>query len=97
MRPPHQRRGEAGHVKGDIELRQDVGRRADVVLMTVRENQSANVFPVLENERNIGDDDVDSEQLGAREQRTGVDDNDVVAAAKGQHVHAEFAQPSGAE
>ena len=59
--PPHQRRGEAGHVKGDIELRQDVGRRADVVLVPVRENKSANVLAILEQEGNVGNNDVDSE------------------------------------
>ncbi len=42
----------------------------------------------------IGDDDVHAEQLFFGEHEAGVDNDNVIAVAEGEAVHAEFAQPA---
>ena len=42
----------------------------------------------------VGDDDVDAEQLRLGEHEAGVNDDNVVFPANGEAVHAELAQPA---
>jgi hypothetical protein len=63
-----------------------------VVFVAVRENDGANALAVLDEIGDVGDNDVDAEELGFREHEAGIDDDNVVAPAHGHAVHAEFAE-----
>ena len=73
------------------------GQRADVVFVAVSEDNSANMLPVFDEIRNVGDDDVDAEKFGFGEHQAGVDDDDVVSPADGHAVHAELAEAARGE
>ncbi len=88
----YEREGETRSVHGDVEIAKDVSERADVIFMAVGEDDGADVGAVLFEVGDIGDDEVDAEELGFREHHAGVDDNNVVAEPQGHHVHAEFAE-----
>jgi hypothetical protein len=84
--------GELGAVDGDIELGEDPGEAADVVLVAVGKDDAADHGAVFEEERDVGYDDVDAEELFFREHEAGVDDEDVVAEAESEAVHAKLAE-----
>ena len=65
---------------------------ADVVLVPVRQHQRGDL--VLLQLAEVGDDEVDAEQLGLREHDAGIDEDGGVAAGDHHHVHAELAQAS---
>ncbi len=65
-----------------------------MIFVTVSENDSADTLTVLDEVRNVGNDDVHAEELGFGEHQSGVDDDDVVAPAHGHAVHTELAQTS---
>src|SRR3979490_3239979 len=88
------RESEFGPPDGTVELAEDRGQRADVIFVSVRKNDGANVLPVLSKIGNVGDDDVDAEQFCFREHQAGIDDNNVVSPAHGHAVHTELAQPA---
>jgi hypothetical protein len=56
------------------------------------EDDGADVLLVLDEVGDVGDDDVDAEELGLGEHEAGVDDDDVVFIAEGEAVHAELAE-----
>ena len=84
--------GELGCVDGNLELAQNPGQAADVVLVAVGEDDGADMLPVFNEVGDVGDDDVDAEQLRLGEHEAGVDDDNVVFPAEGEAVHAEFAE-----
>ena len=84
--------GELGGVDGNLELAEDPGQSADVVLVAMGEDDGADVLPVLDEVGDVGHDDVDAQQLCFREHEAGIDDDDVVFPAEGEAVHAEFAE-----
>jgi len=79
---------------GDVEFGEHPGNRADMIFVAVREDDAAHALAVLDEIRNVGDYDVDAEQLGFREHQAGVDDDDVIAKAHGHAVHTELAEAS---
>src|SRR5207253_1453922 len=86
----HQRQGEARPVNRDVKVAKDVRKRADMILMTVGENDCANFRAVLLQIGNVRNDKVNSKKLRFREHHAGIDDDDVVAKSQHQHVHTEF-------
>src|ERR1700758_1094130 len=88
----HISKGELGAVYGHVQLGEDPGQAADVVFVAVGEDDSAHMVAVLDEVGDVGDDDVDTEQLGFGEHQPGIDDEDVVFVAEGEAVHAELAQ-----
>ena len=54
---------ELGGVHRDLELAQNPGQAADVVLVAVRQNDGADVLLVLNQVGDIGNDDIDAQQL----------------------------------
>jgi hypothetical protein len=50
------------------------------------------VLLVLDEVGDVGDDDVDAEELGLGEHEAGIDDDDVVFIAESEAVHAELAE-----
>ena len=75
--------GELGAVDGDVELGEDPGQAADVVFVAVGEDDGADVVAVLDEIADVGNDDVDAEQLFFGEHQAGVDDDDVVLPSGG--------------
>ena len=75
-----------------VELRQHPGKRADVVLVPVGQNDSAYPLAILKQIGDIGHDNIDAQQFGFREHQAGIDDDNVVTPANGHTVHAELAQ-----
>ena len=63
-----------------------------MIFVTVCEHDSAYVLAVLREVRNVGNDNVDAEQLGLGEHQSSIDDDDVVGPANGHAIHAEFAE-----
>jgi hypothetical protein len=84
---------EAGRVDGDrAEVAEQVGQRADVVLVAVREHDGADALPPLDQVAEVGQQQVDSEMLVAREREPGVDDEDLAVALVRGHVLADLAE-----
>ena len=84
--------GELGAVDGHVEVGKDPGQAADVVLVAVGEDDAADLVAVFNQVGDVWHDDVDAEQLFFGEHEAGVDDEDVVAEAKCEAVHAELTE-----
>ena len=76
------------------ELGEDVGQRADVVLVGVGDEERAHLGAVLLEVADVGDDEVDAEHLLVREHEAAVDDDDVVAVLEDVHVLADLPHPA---
>jgi hypothetical protein len=79
-------------VDGDVKLGEDPGEATDMVFVAVGEDDAADESAVFNEIANVGDDDVDAEELLFGEHEAGVNDDDVVAEAEGEAVHAELAE-----
>ncbi len=86
--PERQSRAVHGHGKS----REDVWQRADVVLVTVREDDAADLSDTLLQPLDVRDHEVDAEHLLLRKHQSGVDDHDVVAPAEREHVAPDLAE-----
>ena len=84
--------GELGAVDGNVELGEDPGQPADMVFMTMGEDDGADVLPVLGEIGDVRHDDIDAKELRFREHEAGIDNDDVVFPADREAVHAEFAE-----
>jgi hypothetical protein len=84
--------GELRAVDGYVEVGEDPGEAADVVLVTVREDDAADLGAVLDEVGDIRDDDVDAEEFFFGEHEAGVNHDDVVAVVEREAVHAELAK-----
>ncbi len=85
---------ELGAPDGNVQFAENPRQGADVVLVAVCKDDAAHMLAILEQIRNVGDDDVDAQQLGFGKHQAGVNNNDVVAEADGHAVHSELAQPA---
>jgi hypothetical protein len=85
---------EFGGPHRNIQFAENPGQGADVVFVTVRKHDAAHMLAIFEQIRNVGDDDVDAQQLGFGEHQPGVNNDDVIAPADGHAVHTELAQPA---
>jgi hypothetical protein len=83
---------ELGAVDRDVELGEDPRETADVVFMPVRKDYPADLRAVLDEIADVGDDDIDAEQLFFGEHEAGVDDEDVVAETQSETIHAELTE-----
>jgi len=82
---------ELGSIHWKVQLGQYPGKRADVVFVSMGEKDGANFVAIFKKVGDVGDDDIDSEQLRFGKHQAGVDDDDVVAPAQRHTVHAELA------
>ena len=71
-------------------LAQEVGQRADVILVGVREDHREHVAVAQVAE--VGEDEVDAEVLVAREREAGVDDDRLAAELEDGHVLPDLAE-----
>ena len=79
---------------GNIQFAQNPGQGADVIFMAMRKDDAAHMLAILKQVRNVGDDDVDAQQLSFRKHEACVNHDDVVAIADGHAVHTELAHPT---
>ena len=76
------------------DLAEEVRQRPDVILVAVREDDRVEDVGVLCDVREVGEDEVDSEQLRPRKREAGVDQDHAPAVLEGGHVLAHLAQPA---
>ena len=88
----HQRQRETRPVHRNVQIAQDIRQRPDVIFMPVRQHNRANVRAVLFQVSDVGNDQVDAQELRFREHHARVDDDDLVAEPQCHHVHSEFAE-----
>ena len=84
--------GQAGTVDGQVELLQQVGDAADVVLVAVGDEQTLDLILVLHHKGEVRDDHIHAEHLAVREHQTAVHDDHIAVALVDGHVLADFAQ-----
>jgi hypothetical protein len=72
---------------------QEVRERADVVLVPVGEDDSADVAFVVLEVGEVRQDEVDAQMLVPRERQAGIDHDDAVVALDDHHVLPDLAQP----
>ena len=75
-----------------VQLAQDPGQAADVVFVTVGENDALHPLPVFGQVGNIRDNNVDAQQFGLGKHQAAVDDDNIVTPSDGHAVHPELAQ-----
>jgi hypothetical protein len=71
-----------------------MGQSADVVLVTVGDEDGANAIRVLSEIGYVGNGEVDSGHVIFREEDSGVNDYDVVFVLQRHHVLSDFPQAS---
>jgi hypothetical protein len=92
----HQGQGELRAIHRHVQLGEDPGQSADVVLVPVRQDDAAHLLAVLGQVADVGHHDVNAQQFFFRKHEAGVDDDDLVLPAQRRAVHAELAQaPKG--
>ena len=84
--------GKGGAVHRHVELPQDVGQGADVVLMGVGQKDAAKLVLVLLQIGDVGDDHVHAQQILVGEGHAGVDDDHVVVIFQNGHVLADLVE-----
>ena len=75
------------------DLAQDVGKRPDVILVPMGEDDRLDVVGVIAKIGEVRQHQVDSQHLGGREHQTGVDHDDPPVVLDDGHVLADLAQP----
>src|SRR5262249_50204092 len=88
----HQSHGEAAAINRNVQIRQDEWKRADVVFVTVRQQDCPDFTFIFETQSDIGNEDVDAQQLFVGEHHAGIDNNDGPRRAERHHVHAELSE-----
>ena len=83
---------QARRVDGHINPVEDVGQRADVVLVSVRDEDGLDLVGVLDKVGDIGDDEIDAGHVLFGEQDTRVDDDCLVPVLDDHHVLADLAE-----
>ena len=82
--------GQPRRVDRQVQLLDDEGDAADVVLVAVGDDQRFDAVPILEQESDVGNDDVDAQKAFVGKFGTAVDDEDVVVILHDVHVFADF-------
>ena len=84
--------GEAGAVNGHIHLLEHIGDGADVILVTVGDEQASKPAAVLDEIAHIGDHAVDAVHIIAGERHAAVHHDDLAAVLVGGHVLADLVE-----
>ena len=81
-----------GCVDRHIEFFEQVRQTADVVLVTVGDEQALDAVPVLEHIGEVRDDQIDAEHIGIREHKAAVNEDHVALALIQRNVLADLAE-----
>ena len=84
--------GQLGGVDGQVHLLEQVGQRADVVLVAVGDDHALDLILVLHHIGEVRDDQVDAEHIAVRENQATVHDQHIALAFIQGDVLAHFAQ-----
>ena len=84
--------GQPGGVDRHIEFFEQVRQAADVVLVPVGDEQALDAVLVLQHVGEIGDDQINTEHIGIRENQAAVDQDHIALAFIQGDVFADFAQ-----
>ena len=87
-----QRRREGRSVYGNVQIAQQIGHAADMILVAVREDQPAYLLGVGFKVGDIRQDDIDTVHILIREAHACVNNDYIAAAFIGRHILAYFAQ-----
>ena len=90
--PPREAEREPTAVDGRRRRRERVRERADVVLVAVRQQDSAHAVAALGEVLEVGDDEVDAGHLGGGEEHAGVEQQQVVLPLEDHRVQPELTQ-----
>ena len=63
-----------------------------MIFVAMSKQDGANLIAIFEQVGNVGNNNVDSEQLRLGKHEAGIDDDDIVAPPQGHAVHAELAE-----
>src|ERR1700682_2334864 len=85
---------ELGRPNRNIQFAENPRQSADVIFVAVGQDDAAHMLAIFEQVRNIGDDDVDAQQLGFRKHQAGINHDDVISKPDGHAVHTELAHPA---
>ena len=92
----NQPRGQAGAVDGHVDLLEHIGDRADVVLVPVGDEQTADALLVLDEIAYVRNDAVHAVHVLVGERHAAVDDDDLAGVFIDGHVLADLVQtPKG--
>ena len=83
---------ELGSVDGNIQLGEDPRQAADVVFMPMGQKDRADLVAVFRQVTDVGNNNINAQQLFFRKHQAGVDDNNVILPADGHAVHTELAE-----
>ena len=86
--------GERRRVERHLEVVGEVGKRADMVLVAVGEDDPGELVLLLLDELQLGQDQVDARVIGVGEGQPEVDHQPLAAAAVEVDVHADLARPA---
>lgn len=81
-----------GGIDRHIEFFEQVRQTADVVLVTVGDEQALDAVPVLEHVGEVRDDQIDTEHIGIREHKAAVNEDHVALALIQRNVLADLAE-----
>ena len=77
-------------VHGHVYFIEQVGQAADMVFVTMGNDDSSYFVPVFNQVTHVRDDEVDAEHIVIGEGQTGIDDDNVVSVLDNRHVFADF-------
>jgi len=84
--------GKFGGINGYVQLGKDIGQSASMVIVTMGDDDTANLGLFLHQVAYIGDYQVDAQHFLCGEHETGVNDDDVITVFYHHHVLADFTQ-----
>ena len=85
--------GQRGGIDGRVHFLEQVVNRADVVFVTVGDDDAAHLVAVLGQIGHIGDDVIDPQHVVFGEHQAGIDDEDFAAVFVHHQIAAHFTQP----
>ncbi len=83
-----------GAVDRYVELFEDIGKRPDVVLVAVGQDDGPHDVLVIQEIGYVGNDEVDSEHVVLREHQAAVNHDDIVTITDNRQVFTDFTQPA---
>ena len=90
----NERGGQRQRIDGHVQIPQDIGNRADMILMSVREDDPSQLFMICAEIRDVGKNTVDAVHVLVREAHAAVDHDDIVAEFIRVHVFSDLTEPA---
>jgi hypothetical protein len=75
-----------------VEVGENIGKRADVILVAMRDDNRPHLVAVLAEVGDVGDHQIDAQHLFFGEHKAAIDNHNVVRQFERHHVFANFAQ-----